>query len=144
MFSLNGYNHVNVRWNPLPIQRIEQARWFIGWWRLFLLPCPGGWSVYFLQARRWLLSPMRAAETLPHSGQGTPWVGDASEVVRSLRLFLFSLAAFLLSCSLSCSLVDGMAPIFSVKHFLVTRAVYCSCCWGSGQAHRAVYHETTN
>ena len=38
---------------------------------------------------------MRAAQTLPHFGQGKPWVG----VARSLRLFLFSLAAFLLSFS---------------------------------------------
>ena len=33
--------------------------------------------VYFLQARRWLWRPVRAAQTLLHFGQLKPWIVDA-------------------------------------------------------------------
>ena len=75
----------------------------------FFLACKdqGGWSVYFLQAPRWLWSLMRVAQTLPHFRQGEAlgW-----RHLRGRTFFVplpFLLGSFhpvLLDLELSCSL----------------------------------------
>ena len=73
-------------WFLVPYFRVKLQRIFLfHWWLLPRLRGSRRMSAYFLQARRWVWSPMREVQTLPHFGQGKPWVGDAWEVARSLR-----------------------------------------------------------